>query len=270
MLRVDKAVPDLPAWWNVGGTAFHAGVELYERARVLAGDDPKPIGWDDDETARRFRELFDGETRKLLAESDVPMPRWRAASSGKEGQAWWQDKGPEMLVQYVRKQAGRPERLVVLGDVLGLEIDFVAMLGGVETRMIVDQILWNPARQQLVVRDLKSGSRLPADPLQLQAYAIGLQRTFGPQLPSGIAQWVGRYWDARKAVEASERVLDRPEQIAATDQRMAEFDRAERAGMYLVHPSNFCVSCSARSHCPVMAGISTSRKDQTSSLRFDA
>lgn len=260
---------DLPAWWNVGGNAFHRGVELYERARVLAGDDPEPVGWDDESASRRWRELFDAETTRLLAESDVPMPQWRAASSGKEGQSWWYDKGPEMLVQYVRAARKRPERLVVLGDVIGVEIDFVADLGGIPTRMIVDQLLWNPARQQLVVRDLKSGSRLPSDPMQLQAYAIGLQQRFGAVLPSGVAQWVGRYWDARKGIDAAERVLDRPEQVAAAGERMRQFDAAERAGIYLARPSAFCVSCSARSACPIMAGISTSRQ-QSSSLRFDA
>lgn len=266
--RVEKAVSEIPAWWTVGGNAFHRGVEEYERARVLAGNDPEPIGWEPNDAAKRYRSLLSEEIAKQVAAyPDVKVSTWRSANQGKEGAAWWEDKGPEMLAQYVIKAKDRPERVLELGDVLALELDFTTELGGIPVRMIVDQVLWHPARQLVIVRDLKTGSRMPGDPVQLQAYADGIRHAFG--LPANAAGIVGRYWDARKATDVGERDLTHPDAIAATAARFVEFDRAERLGIYTARPSNFCVSCSARSVCPIMRSVPTSRKEEAR-LTFEA
>src|SRR5678815_3701971 len=57
-------VPEWPAWWNVGGTAVHACIELIERQRIDEHSElyVHVIGGDPDACAEAFMRAFDNAT----------------------------------------------------------------------------------------------------------------------------------------------------------------------------------------------------------------
>lgn len=242
--RVAK-VPQRPAWWSVGGLAGHTVIEAYERV-VHAGAvslGPNPAG------AVRvfFGEAFTEQIERTESETGVGRSEWQAANARREpeDEAWWRVKGADMVHDYVSGNTERDWRVLVMPDGEPcLEVEFRLDLGdGLIVRGYIDQAREWPNGHVGIV-DYKFGSRIPVDPIQLKVYALGLSAIIGrPVL-------YGQYWAARKA-ELKTYVLDPERDLAEVRYRFATMDRAERAGLYLPRPSNFCGSCAVGRQCPV-------------------
>lgn len=252
-------VTEIPAWWNVGGTAFHECIREWETVAagilpISAKDLPSP-----DAQAERFRHHFAQETARAILESGVPLHEWRAggrtsvAYPNKEDRSWWLDKGPEMVAQYVLAQQGREYEILRLDETtLALEVGFTWNLdpGLPPLKGFVDQVLYFPRTEQVIVRDLKSGSNMPVDPLQLQVYRLAVESCFGISARS----WWGDYWNARKGVPTRGYDLsDRARAETAVRYRLNAMDTAERLDLYPPHPGNNCSACGVRKYCPAMS-----------------
>lgn len=235
-------VPEMPAWWNVGGMAFESCVVEWESTR----DKPTP-----DNQAERFAMHFDLYTQLHISmRPDIPVTAWRAARGREDGQ-WWHDNGPEMVAKYVTAQLGREYELLAFPD--ELTFDHPMLTTGL--RAIPDQVLWYPGAKHLVIQDLKAGSTIPNDDLQLKIYRLALNDWVTNTMrlaPTNSIRWFGQFWSARKgqAVGTVE-LTDLPHVLDEVAFRVNVMDAAERAGLYPPNPGNFCSSCPVKVACPV-------------------
>ena len=256
--RVERTT-EIPAWWNIGGNAFHAAVRWWEFEHAEGRTHSE------DETARQFELAFSDELAKVVlanAGSNIRPSDYRAARGGSEDRDWWRDHGPSMAADYVTGQRGRTAEVLRLSpDVLALELGFTVSIGGVDVRGFIDQALVEPGTGAVVVRDHKTGSRLPEDPLQLQIYAIALRRVFGVDRPLWGSYWRARRSTKREPGQTTPVRLDVDEIEPVVAWRVREMDRGERAGVYPARPSSFCSSCGVRGLCPVMGPAATRRMD---------
>lgn len=237
-----------PAWWNVGGTAFHATIEMWERS-VLAGILP---GSGDAQAV--FSEVFNAGIDVLETRSGVPRTQWRAANKGTENEAWWREKGALMVNSYVLAHSD-PTQAISYGDVAefagphsaGLELPFKIDAAGIELIGYIDQA--RVTQWGWLVRDLKSGSRTPSSTFQLGVYAHALRIQYGVTDPI-----YGEYWMARKG-EATQPVdLLKLWPWGAIVYQAHQAERGRRAGLFPAVPSSFCGSCGVREACPTQTG----------------
>ena len=255
--RID-GVTELPAWWNVGGTAFHRCIEEWETDHAAT----HPLGLvpaarSADDQAERFRHHLAEVTAETVLASGVSLSAWRVARGGKEDREWWLDNAPAWVANYVAAAMIRESRIETVGAVLGLEVEFMWRMppGLPEVKGFVDQV-HRFDNGDILIRDLKSGSSRPADSLQLKVYRLALEDEYGLTAP----RWFGDYWQARRGEPTrSIDLTDRATVEREVFNRTAIMDSAERAGIYMPNPTHSCVSCGVRAACPVMGDPSTAR-----------
>src|SRR6185503_1430001 len=199
-------VPQGSAWWFVAGKAIHETIREWETERAA------PIGSgiierSADAAAERFPHHFANAIASEIIERNVPLKNWRAGGRtstdypNREDRTWWLDHGPEMVAKYVLAQEGRESEILRLADgqTLALELGFIwhPDLGELPpVKGFIDQVLYFPRTDAVLIRDYKSGSSVPVDPLQLQVYRLALEDVFGIT----AAKWWGDFWHMRKGV----------------------------------------------------------------------
>ena len=252
--RLEQAY-ETPAWWYIGGDTFHETVRWWETEHANGRTHNA------DDTARKFELVWADQLAKTILENPNVRPsEFRAARAGTEDRDWWKDHGPTMAADYVTGQHGRETEILRLdGDTLALELGFVVDIGGIEIKGFIDQVLVYPSTGHVLVRDHKTGSSMPEDPLQRQVYALGLRHAFGIDRPMWGAYWRARRTSKTPAGETKLIRLDDPAMESLVSWRIAEMDRAERAGFYPVRPSSLCGSCGVRGSCPIMGPPETRR-----------
>lgn len=236
--------PQRPAWWNVGGKAFHAAVEDFERDGANAALSALQAFW---------RDHLAAQVVTQVQVTDVKIDDWRTAQRGAEGYTWWLVEGEEMLRKYIagrneRTHAGTLDTALIATTEAGpmLEWPFELDIDGVMDHGVIDQVRMQNGHY--VIIDLKAGKSLPTDTLQLGSYAHAVVRHFG--LPPS-APVFGSYYSARKGTysEPVDMIARHPwEEIVY---RFHTMDNAEKAGIYLPRVSPFCVSCGVSDLCPV-------------------
>lgn len=241
-----------PAWWNVGGTAFHATIEWWER-EVLAGTLPGS-----GDAQRVFSRLIHEVTDELERTSGVPRTQWRAANKGTEDEKWWREKGALMVNSYVLAHSayeGAADRGAVAEfynqhadiETSALELPFTIDAAGIELIGYIDQA--RVTQWGWLVRDLKSGSRAPSSTFQLGVYAHALRLQYGVTGPI-----LGEYWMARKGEATAPVDLLKLWPWGAIVYQAHQAERGHRAGLFPAVPSSFCGSCGVREACPTQTG----------------
>jgi hypothetical protein len=227
--------PEVPAWWNVGGTALHAQIEAIETGQ-----------WPPWETA------FTAEIEKTLAESGVPVSKWRAAKGGSENYDWWRVQGALFLGMY---GSWHEQRMRDGWRILQTEVPFRmpvpsakpldGFIDSIWIRQIPDAV---PAFE---IIDFKFGSSLPVELFQVGVYAHAWATAggFSPDFPIGAAYYHGRKGelahhtpDVRKVVTFEDIVYRTRVTQALDEQRL-----------YMPRRSSFCGACGVRELCPVGA-----------------
>lgn len=243
-------LPAIGTWWFVGGRAFAAFKEEFEREVAYEQSYGLEVEWPTVEWARLvYLEHFAREIENAVVEGAGHPDTWLAAG-GKEDGAWWSVAGPGMAELYVqRNPPSRPFKTWTTPDgALALEVEIELQLGDRMVSGRLDHITIDDAGY-VDIQDEKSGSSLPQDPYQLELYAVLVKRAFGvdisrlhyyharPIPDRSVRQWlVTRQWD--------------PTRTAAV------IDRAERTAKQLENPdalipvvSNMCKACPMRRHC---------------------
>ena len=244
------------AWWNVAGTAFHETVREWETKS--AGD----VIMSADAAAERFPHHLANAIADEVIARGIPLSEWRVSGRAtqqypnKEDRTWWLDNGPEMVAKYVLAQQGRESEVLRLndGETLALELGFLYRMDDLgelpPLKGFIDQVLYFPRSDAVLIRDYKSGSRVPVDTLQLKVYRLALESCFGIT----ASKWWGDYWRARKG-EATKGVdlTDRDKCEREVRYRLHVMDTAETLGLYAPNPSDMCGQCGVRPHCPAMS-----------------
>lgn len=233
-------VPETPAWYLAGGTAVHTATEQYDRALAEGTNVPD---------TNLFRDVFESEISSIQSQyPDVSLADWKAGGRvskqwpNKENYDWWITNGPAMYDNWVKYRASMKVDVWQPADgVLGIElgVDF-PVNDDFMLRMFIDRVFVNDAGE-MIIMDLKTGSRAPSSDLQLAIYAAGIERVFGVR-----PQW-GTYWMAREGTHSELVNLD----YLPTDKVLSvvsQFDFARKNGIFIPNLSN-CHYCSVATHC---------------------
>lgn len=282
-------VVQVPQWALIGGTAFHAAAEWFEKlvaevkTAVFVEDRLRAAGGLGDIWRKHFGQTV---TDVAIANPQVPQERWRASDRGREGYTWWLVEGEGMLGRYITMRLGelkdsgatQPWRsirwaateepdssgAVVSSWLPMVEHEASMHPAGIEYKLVIDQV-WEVGdvpetsdagiagmrKGDLLIDDLKSGKSVPVETGQLEEYAMWLSRFGGGQ---DRRIW-GRFYNARKGTYTAPVDL-----TARMDWRRFEFetaaaDRQKRAGVFAPRPTSFCGGCSVKHACPVFATL---------------
>jgi putative RecB family exonuclease len=125
-----------------------------------------------------------------------------------------------------------------------VEVPWELEMNGVIVRGFTDLVLkW--ADGQHTIRDLKTGNKLPSDPLQLAFYALAWEKYFGDRIE------YGDFYMCKNDLPTEMFYLgDYPEAVMAAWVEMMH--RSERSGIYLPNGGDFCRVCTVRKYCSLM------------------
>jgi len=232
--RVAKA-PQTPAAWFVQGTAVHAAIEAYELSyRALTAD----------EALKVFEEKYE-EGIAALMETEPDPDRWLTGNVKTKGSvdiARREGVGREQVRDYIAAMPGSPFTVwEVMPDYLAVELPFELQLGEVLVKGFIDQVL-EDAEGRLLVRDLKTGTKLPSTPLQLGVYALAVEDAYGVR-PTHGDFYMFKNGGPTTAYDLAEFTRER------VTRWFYDMDRAESAGVYLASPGDSCRVCSVYQWC---------------------
>lgn len=156
----------LPAWWFIGGTCVHEVTEWWDR--LLLATNSVSLESVKEETLRKLDELVEAE----VARKGVSPENWLAAGRWpkKNGYDWWRENAPLMVERYIKWRLATNWEVADFAGVPGIECDLLVSLEFGQFRGAPDRVFRLPSGQ-LVVLDVKSGSTIPKEPLQLGTYA---------------------------------------------------------------------------------------------------
>ena len=239
-------VPQQPAWWFIGGSAFHLASEYIDSC--LFGD------LDDDyDLEPLWQQAWNIAYRDAIGDTDPKKIRAGGRSSkewpDRENDKWWEHHLPKMVEAYRTKM----RQMLADGWLLwepvpeqpAIELPFSFTIEDVLFKGAIDRVFINPDGE-LVVVDIKTGSRQPEASMLLGVYSVAIEKIFG------VKPILGQYYMARKA-ELTDQVSllhynqDMLYRIFNTAKRMIEEE------IFLPHVSSLCNACGVREYCTAMA-----------------
>lgn len=243
-------IKEAPSVWLPGGTAFHNTTEHIDHDTLLNGSIEQT--W-----LREWHTAIEDQLNRLKGDDglwSVSLPpewsdpsKWRAAAKGKEDLAWWAKAGLDMANNYAIWREQSNLQVYWHGDTPLIEADLMPILAGVPVKMFPDRIMVDQ-HGQLIVVDLKTGSKPIKSSLQLGVYKVGVEKLLGVSV-----EW-GAFYMARKGQ------LDPPMKLDQwTEDRIgtlfAVFDKQERAGEYLPNIGTHCdYMCGVKQYCVFQGG----------------
>ncbi len=258
--RHKLAGAERPNWGGVGGTALHAAITAYEDwFTAEPGPAPDVLLPSADEMAQMWAGAFQTAIMTTLAEAGPydSLQSWHASNRGREGYDWWRVEGLAMLNRYADSHGPTWSQRWALQ---AQEFEYRMDVDGVVSHGYIDQVWTNGepgAAGELLIEDLKSGSRLPSDALQLGEYAWALVKVKGvdPARIAEVAYWNARtgqrtvYPDIFAAVTWDDLVFYHH---AATNQKRTNAIAAREYGrtLWLPNVSSLCGGCGVRDLCP--------------------
>lgn len=246
-------VPEIPSWWFVGGRAVHTMTEIYDLDRKIFLESGLDQLW-----TKVFTAEVEAQTKKF---PDLTV--WQAAGKKKarpDGEDYlvWMDQGPVFVQNYIdwREDTGWQiasfygeiaEDLRTPNEEKGVELPIDVQLAGWALKGSIDRVFITPDKGNLIVVDLKTGSRMPENDLQLGTYAVGMELQYGerPQL--------GAYFNPRQSKMSQVYNLD-----GYTVDYMAslgiQLRSAVRSKVFLPHKTNLCNYCPVKKGCATFGG----------------
>lgn len=238
--RVANA-PQSPAWYFLAGDAFHSATEEFDKAGEFE-DDQMVAHWEATWTA-------------ALAEVEDPSQlraggRKSQAYPDKENQDFWTIEGPgfaRLYAEWKREVFLEGWSFLELPDGNpAVEVPVQYDAGDVLVKGYIDRVMVDP-NGQVVVMDLKTGSREPASSLQLAVYSLGLERNLGINAP------LGGYYMARRGTIPSLHSL-----AHYTPELVGEWFTKAKAGIeaeiFIPKVSPLCSACSVAPYCTAVGG----------------
>lgn len=236
--RVQR-LPALPAGWTIQGIAIHDAADAWEKSRrtmsVLDAQEVFKKTWRA-EIARADERHPDRSTWLVGGRKKVQTDLLDRYNDGLRQVADYLDynRNDLNLTPYEMPD-GTPAAEV------GFEIDFL----GVSVRGYIDLIMQDVHTGELLVRDIKSGSKAPSVPFQLIVYRKAVHEVLG----------IGVHWgeffmtrDAKPTPPIDLTVLDE----ALIEEWFVRQVEIEQQGLFLPNPGDACRTCGVAIHCPLM------------------
>jgi hypothetical protein len=174
------------------------------------------------------------------------LPVGRKEWPDKENYDWWLHHGPSMVANWRRFITGPTYQVALLPDGPAIELDFELQFGEAKVVGYIDRVIEHIPSGELIVLDLKSGSRDPMTDEQLGIYSVGLAR-------KGITTRWGTYFMVRKGVTTLHFDLTRFHD-GRLDYEYESAWRAIQLGVFLPKVGPFCSSCGVREYCRAVQG----------------
>lgn len=238
--------PQSPAWWFIAGDAIHKATEDLDRqdapADMVTSTEAFFTHWD--AAVQKLND--DGIALESVKAGGRKSDRW----PNKEDHTFWRAEGPAMVDGWVRWREtalddGWSWYWLPNGDP-AIEVPIQVEFDDVLVKGYIDRVMVNP-NGELMVIDLKSGSRVPDSSLQLAIYALGIQRHFG------VTPQLGAYYMTRKGdlAPASSLLHYTPELIGSW---FSSAKRGIEAEVFIPKVGPFCGSCSVAQYCAAVGG----------------
>lgn len=248
--RIDR-VPQRTASWFVQGLAVHEAVDQYEKSeRTMTVP----------EAVERYEAAWAAEMAKQL-EKIPDTDRWTVGGRSK----WKTDNdkrhelGAKQVEDYIiANQLGstlQPARL--FGDEPATEVGFLLSFEFpdviIQVIGYIDIVLWDEVKKMLMVRDLKTGVHVPADPYQMATYALAVE-----ELTGQVVDW-GDWWMSKDGKASAP--LDMTDKSRygreAVKSWYRQLDTALQGEVFLANPGDACFTCMSKDYCPAIPGTKT-------------
>lgn len=255
-LQKIAGIDGLPSMAGVGGKAAHSLTEEWDNAGCP--------DWTPEDWAQQADVILGGEVASTEHASGVPMDSWRISGReskawpNKEDLSWWQHHLPGFGSAYAAWRIanphlkiwttpeGKPARELALKVTLPGCEDCPPLLG------YVDLVMTDQSRGgSLVVVDLKFGSMIPEDLVQLATYAAMVETQYGTAHRPAF----GAIYSGRKAslvpIFKDQKLLmplaHLPTSVIAG--RVADYWALISTGRYPARPGRHCSWCDVRNAC---------------------
>nr|WP_063777422.1 PD-(D/E)XK nuclease family protein [Streptomyces sp. 769] len=236
-----KRVPVPPAAWFMQGTAVHAAIEAFEKSgRTMSkveAVDAYVDAWSHEQEAM-FRKEPDLEKWRCLGRKRPPKDledRYR--------------EGHRQVVGYIDYVKDSGETIWTLPDGQpAIEVRFEIKLNGVPVIGFIDQIIEHPDLG-LMVRDIKTGTKLPGNHIQLVLYKLAIKQLYGVDIA------YGDYWMGKNLAPTDPQWLDNVDPAWLAEQ-FRQMDIAERNKVYLANPGDHCRICGVKKWCKIFSSES--------------
>jgi PD-(D/E)XK nuclease superfamily len=164
-----------------------------------------------------------------------------------EDATWWLTEGPKMVDRWVQFRNDSGYQLFKLPDGRpAIEVEMNQDVNGVPVKAVLDRLFVTP-NGELIVVDIKTGSREPASKTQMGIYAIMVEKTFGVR-PVGGAYWMSRTGELTDTVN-----LDNFTE-ARLGSWVKNFEKAVMNDIYIPAPGFMCGTCGVNAACYVVNG----------------
>lgn len=228
------------AWWFVGGKAVHTATELYDLGESADVNLLWSKGW---ETA----------LQESIEQNGAPYT-WRAGGratkefpNGNDGR-WWQANGPAMVQAWIDWRRTSGFELLEFNGQPAVELDVsVSFSDDVIIKGFIDRVFLDTTTGEIVVLDLKTGTREPESAVQLGVYAALMDKVYGTKVTSGA------FWMARKGTHTGLYPLTQytPDVVESW---LHAFVQAIDKDVFIPHPSSMCRTCGVADKCFAVGG----------------
>jgi len=220
-------VPELPAWWLLGGSAVHNATEWLDKGE-----------WDDS-PEMAFYTAFNIEISDAV-DTEPDQDKWRKAGYGARAQGYdrWMQQGP----QYVRQWSvhTRP-------DWDHVELDVATELpSGILIKGYVDRVLIHGSNEAATIYDLKTGATRPDSDQQLGIYSV--LTSLKLDIPVTVAYNYMFKDDEFYPMDVSNWTLETVDEIAK------EWYNGISSGVFIPNRGKQCGTCGLSSGCYLASG----------------
>lgn len=195
-----------------------------------------------------WTKAWEAQKKEQLSRTSVKESDWKAAgrktkaNPNKEDSNWWYTNGAVMVDNWIAWRNGSHPWVLwePTPGTPAIELGINPVWNDVPVQMHIDRVMINPDGE-LVVIDIKTGSRNPSSDLQLAFYAAGIETMFGVR-PKYGAYWLGRHGGIKELVDLdaypSENIIE----------LVTMFDTARKASLFMPN-LNHCVMCGVKASC---------------------
>lgn len=194
-----------------------------------------------------FIEAWNKQVNDQFKKTGINQSEWKAsgratkANPNKEDDNWWLVNGAKMFDNWVAFRNGNNGwKLWDYNGTPAIELGLTPIWNDIPVQMHLDRVMVNPDGE-LVVLDIKTGSRTPTSDLQLAFYAAGMEEMLGIR-----PRW-GAYWMAREGIVSEMIDLDRYTKDDIID-IITKFDKARKENIFLPNFSH-CIMCNLKTKC---------------------
>ena len=243
LTRVHR-VPQEEAYWNIGGKAFHLASEWFDKGT-------------DATVATLWRDAWDQEMSQVDPSKSLRAGgRATKQFPNKEDGTWWNVNGPNMLADYVKWRGTSGWEIFEVDGHPMVEYEFTLVLPNMIASEdaspnvlcvgYIDRVFVNQ-HGELIVVDLKTGSREPAASTQLGIYAGGIRQRLGFN-PTLGAYYMARKGDVGGLVSLAHYTDD------LLSYWLSTFEDSIRSQRFLPHVTSMCQTCTVAPSCYAVGG----------------